>query len=232
MVKFSVIIPAYNEEKLLPKCLASLVDLDYDKSEYEIILVNNNSQDKTKQIALGFNGVKVVDEPKQGNVFALIKGCQAARGEVLAFTDADTQVPKDWLKKFAKAYEDKKVVCVGGPGKHRPVILGSILPELVIYFGGWLFKLSSCFNISVRKSVYNKLGGFDPKINFHQDVYLATQAKKHGQFKFLLNNPVITSSRRYGNPRGVIYVLKSAVNLLSLFLFKKTVFFEFGNVRK
>ncbi len=230
-MKFSIIVPAYNEEKLLPKCLESLVNLDYDKDDFEIILVNNNSQDRTREIGLSFSGVKVLDEPKQGNVFALIKGCQEASGEILAFTDADTQVPKDWLRKFVNIYENTEVVAAGGWGRHYPVIWGAVLPELAIYLGGWLFKLFPCFNLSIRRSTYDKIGGFNPKINFHQDVYLVTQAKKYGQLRFLPNNTVITSSRRYTNPRVIVYILKAGVNFLSLFFFKKTVFFDFGNVR-
>src|SRR3989344_1484192 len=120
MLKFSIIIPAYNEEELLPTCLESLTRLDFDKNRFEIILVNNNSSDRTKEIALGFSGVKVLDELKQGNVFALIKGCRAAQGEILAFTDADTIAPRDWLKKYEQAYSNEKVVFAGGPGMFSP----------------------------------------------------------------------------------------------------------------
>jgi len=231
---FSIIVPAFNEEKLLSGCLDSLVSLDYNKNKFEIILVNNNSSDRTKEIALKYSrrGVKVFDEPKQGNVFALIKGCAEAHGEILVFTDADTKAPKNWLKKYEKVYRDKKVVCAGGPGKLRPVIFGSVLPELIINWGGWLTGFASCFNLSIRESVYEKIGGFNPKINFHQDVYLALRAKKIGKFKFLTDNPVITSSRRYSSLKAVPYVLKALVNIITLLFFKKSVFFEFGDVRK
>ncbi len=231
-MKFSIIIPAYNEEKLLPKCLESLVGLDYDKRDFEIILVNNNSQDKTKEISLSFPGVKVFDEPKQGNVFALIKGCREARGEILAFTDADTQVPRDWLKKFEKAYQDKKVVCVGGPGIFRPVVFAGVVAEWAIRWGGVITKLAPCFNLSIRKKVYEVIGGFDEKINFEQDIYLVTKAKKFGKIKYLLNNPIITSSRRYKNVRkSLVYVSKALINLVSLLVLKKTPFFDFENIR-
>ena len=231
-MKFSIIVPAYNEEKLLPKCLESLVNLDYDKNEFEIILVNNNSQDRTREIALSFSGVKAIDEPKQGNVFALIRGCREARGEILVFTDADTQAPKDWLKKFEKAYQDKKVVCAGGPGIFRPVVFAGAVAERAIRWGGVITKLAPCFNLSIRKKVYEDIGGFDEKINFEQDIYLITKSKKVGKIKYLLDNPIITSSRRYKNVhKSLVYASKGLINLVSLLLLKKTLFFDFDNIR-
>ncbi|MEW5805546.1 MAG: glycosyltransferase [Patescibacteria group bacterium] len=231
MVKFSIIVPAYNEEKNVARCLDSLVNLDFDKNDYEVILVNNNSTDRTKEIAETFSGVKIIDEPKQGNVFALIKGCLQARGEILVFTDADTIVPKDWLIKINQAYQNEKVVCAGGPGKLRPKTFLGFFGEKLFYWGGALTKLAPCFNLSIRKSVYKEIGGFDPKINFHQDTYLVLKAKKRGKAVFLRDNYVITSSRHFKGWPAIPYILKGGINLIFLFLFGKTIFWDFGNVR-
>ncbi len=72
----------------------------------------------------------------------------------------------------------------------------------------------------------------DEKINFEQDIYLVTKAKKFGKIKYLLNNPIITSSRRYKNVRkSLVYVSKALINLVSLLVLKKTPFFDFENIR-
>ena len=231
MLKFSIIVPAYNEEELLPTCLESLTRLDFDKNRFEIILVNNNSNDKTKEIAMGFSGVKVLDEPKQGNVHALIKGCRAAQGEIFLFTDADTVVPRDWLKKYERVYSDAKIVFCGGPGTFSPQILTSVIPEFILYWAGVLTQYAAGFNMSIRKDAYRKLGGFNPKINFNQDAYLSKKAKEIGQTVFLTENAVITSSRRYSTWKVLAYVSKTLVNMVSLQLFGRTVFFDFGEVR-
>jgi len=88
----SIIVPAYNEEKYLPKCLWALTHQDF-KLPYEIIVVDNNSADKTKKIAKKF-GARVVFEKKKGLLKARDKGIKSARAELIAITDADTLVPK------------------------------------------------------------------------------------------------------------------------------------------
>ncbi len=84
----SVVVPAFNEEKFIGRCLEALKRQDFSE-KYEIIVVDNNSTDKTAQIAKRM-GVKVVSEKKQGDVFALRKGCSEAQGEIIAITDAET----------------------------------------------------------------------------------------------------------------------------------------------
>jgi len=103
-VLISVVVPAYNEEKNIGQCLTALKNQDYPSKNYEIIVVDNNSTDKTAQIANEM-GVRVVPEEKQGYVFALRKGCSQAKGEIITITDADALVPKDWLKKIYQAFQ-------------------------------------------------------------------------------------------------------------------------------
>ena len=95
----TVVIAAYNEEKDLPKCLTAITTQNFPKDDYEIIVVDNNSTDKTAEIAKSF-GVKVITETKQGNTFAVKKGMDGAMGEIIANTDADTVVFSDWLSTF------------------------------------------------------------------------------------------------------------------------------------
>jgi glycosyltransferase involved in cell wall biosynthesis len=94
MPLISVIIPAFNEEKFLGNCLFSLKNQDFN--DFEIIVVDNNSRDKTSKIAKKF-GVKLVSEKNQGAALARNRGAKEAKGEILAFTDADTILPKNWL---------------------------------------------------------------------------------------------------------------------------------------
>jgi len=233
MTEISIIVPAYNEEKYLYQCLKALVNQDFDKDKYEIILVNNNSSDKTKEIALSFKKVKVVDEPKQGCVHALIKGCKEARGEIFLFTDADSIAPKDWVGKYYKLYQNEKVVCASGPGRFRPIIWQTILfiqPSL--YIIGMISVIASGFNLSIRRKTYFEFGGFNPNINFNADTYLTLKARKFGKVAFLRKNPIITSNRRFKDPLFPVYLIKSFINCSCLFFFKKTLFYEFSNIRE
>ena len=114
MIKISIVIPALNEEKLLPECLASLGNQDYG-GEYEIIVADNGSTDDTAGIARKF-GAKVVSCPERKGVFyARQAGADAACGEIIAQADADTVYPRDWLQRIADQFASHpEAVAVSG----------------------------------------------------------------------------------------------------------------------
>jgi len=108
MVKISVIIPAFNEEKLLPRCLESLRNQDYE-DEYEIIVADNGSTDDTAGIAREF-GAKVVSCPNRRGVFhARQAGADAACGDIIAQADADTIYPRGWLRRIANQFASRQI---------------------------------------------------------------------------------------------------------------------------
>src|SRR5512143_1531574 len=93
----SVVIPAYNEEKYLPRTLESLKKLD--RKPDEIVVVDGGSTDKTASIARE-HGATVITVAHRGIGFARDKGLMKATGDIVAYTDADTVVPHDWLTKI------------------------------------------------------------------------------------------------------------------------------------
>jgi glycosyltransferase involved in cell wall biosynthesis len=103
-ILISIIIPAYNEEKLIGLCLSSLQNQNFNKRYYEIIVINNASTDNTAQIVQNFE-VRLIDEPKKGVTFAIKRGFMEAKGKIIAITEADTLVPPDWLSKIYKAFQ-------------------------------------------------------------------------------------------------------------------------------
>src|SRR5690554_6896624 len=109
----SIIIPAHNEQQYIAECLTSLTSQDYPKDKYEIIVVDNNSKDLTKEIARTFN-VQVIDQ-ESGPVGAVRNaGAKKAQGEYLAFIDADCIAPINWLSKGAEALSSNNSVYGGG----------------------------------------------------------------------------------------------------------------------
>jgi len=88
-IRFSVVVPAYNEAAYLGRALDSLQHQDYGGT-YEIIVVDNNSTDSTADIAAR-HGVRVVREPQQGVCAARQRGADCARGEIIISTDADSE---------------------------------------------------------------------------------------------------------------------------------------------
>src|SRR5439155_24375518 len=121
--KVSVIVCAYNAADTLEDNLRSLERLNYPN--YEIVLVNDGSKDRTSEIARGFSRVRVVDTPNQGLSAARNVGLAEATGEIVAYTDADTRVDRDWLTFLVQPFLISDVVASGGPNvvpPHHPPI--------------------------------------------------------------------------------------------------------------
>jgi glycosyltransferase involved in cell wall biosynthesis len=227
----SVVVPAFNEEKLIGRCLSALKNQDF-KGKNKIIVVDNNSTDKTAQIAKKM-GVKVITERKQGYVFALRRGCAEARGKYIAITDADSEAPEDWLKNIYNAFEDNpEVVCVGGGTILKNKNWMAFLVEIVYNAVAPFSKAFPGYNLAFRRDAYEKIGGYREEVNFDADVDVCYRLMKEGKLLFLKDNKVATSSRRFKHPGAMAYNLKGAINILWLSLFKKTLFFEFGDVRE
>lgn len=94
-MRVSIVIPAYNEERHLRSCLEAITR--QSAQAYEIIVVDNNSSDRTAAIARSFKGVRVVSESRQGRNFARDAGFNAARGEIIGRIDADIVLPEQWV---------------------------------------------------------------------------------------------------------------------------------------
>jgi len=169
----SVIIPAYNEQEYISQCLKSLVSQDYPKNKYEIIVVDNNSKDKTQEIATEFR-VKVINQ-KSGPVGAVRNaGARQALGELLAFIDADCVAPTDWLSKGADLLKKKDSAYGGGCGlRADPCWIEK----------AWLLEnktppkelLGCC--IFIEKSIFFEVGLFDEKVTSGEDTKLSNSLR-------------------------------------------------------
>ncbi len=187
----SVIIPAYNEEKRLGDCLKSI--LAQTEKPDEIIVVNNNSIDQTVKIAKSF-GAKVVNEHVQGMIPARNRGFNEATGDIIARTDADTRVPKNWIKRIKAGFEkDSDIVGISGPAKFYNV--PSDLTDIPNWIQNAYFKSveevlhHDCLfgpNMAIRKSVWekvkNKVCLNDREV--HEDIDLTINQSKYGKIQF------------------------------------------------
>ena len=121
----SILIPTKNNEKVIESCMKSLINLDYPKERYEIIIVDGHSTDKTVEIAKKY-GAKVFCEEGGSRASACNVGIKYAHGDYVAFTDADCIVDRGWLKNSLKYFNDEEIAGVGGP---------NIVPDDVVPFG-------------------------------------------------------------------------------------------------
>src|SRR3989344_4823515 len=117
-MKISVVIPAYNEEKYISRCLDSLV-AQKTHYEFEVIVVDNNSSDRTDIFAQKYKSrldLKIIKELHQGRGAARASGFAEARGDLILGTEADTQLPSDWIETLCNSlYSSSEIVAVSGP---------------------------------------------------------------------------------------------------------------------
>lgn len=111
-MRISIVIPVYNEEKQLADCLRAIAKLRL--KPYEVIVVDNNSTDRTVHIARRFKFVKIITAKRQGVVYARDRGFNAARGDIIGRIDADTRLPRDWTLRVAQIFDDQTVDAVSG----------------------------------------------------------------------------------------------------------------------
>jgi GT2 family glycosyltransferase len=112
----SVVVPTSNRKKCLEACLNSLSEMNYPKYRLEIIVVDGDSFDGTKEmLRTDFKNVKLVIDRRQGISYARNTGGEVARGEIIAFTDDDCVVDREWLMSLVTAFRDDKIGAVGGP---------------------------------------------------------------------------------------------------------------------
>lgn len=129
----SVIIPAYNEEKFIESVLESI------PKEYEIIVVDDGSTDKTKQMAEGFPNVRVVSHPKKSGKGAALKtGIKNSTGDVFVFIDGDNQFKSSEIPKLVKPIQEDKSDVVLGFRDFSLVPLGRRITNELTRFAIWL----------------------------------------------------------------------------------------------
>lgn len=95
----SVIVPVYNNSELLRKCLAALENQTYSRELYEVVVVDNASEEDINGVVTDFERSRLTYESKPGSYVARNKGISVAKGEVIAFTDSDCIPAKDWIEK-------------------------------------------------------------------------------------------------------------------------------------
>lgn len=225
----SIVIPAFNEEKYIENSLFSLLRSEQKtKINYEVILVNNNSTDKTVQIAKKFKAgmdLRIINEKKQGRGAARARGFEKARGEIILSADSDTIFYPGWIETLAGSIRNN-VVASTNPCKIvdcsplTNAIFNFSQPLLMIVYRIFLghFWMSG-FSSAISKTVYQASGGFDAELQGQEDLDLSFRVAKLGKIKFI-NKPVIFSGRRFRD--GLLKGFYDYVyTMIEAFIFKK-----------
>ncbi len=248
-MKISVVVPAYNEEVLLPACLESifrsLAFAGVPPAEAEVIVVNNASTDRTRKVALSFPGVRVVDEAHKGLTRAKQAGFLAARGEILAHPDADTIMPKEWISRVLAAFaHDPSLVCISGtyyyfdlPRSSRALVYAwygvAFASHLVIRDVLQVGAMVQGGNYAVRRSALEAVGGYDTSIEFYgEDFDIGRRLSKVGKVVFTWRRlPMPSSGRRLAQEGIVMTGLRYGVNNMSSTFLKRPLAHKYTDIR-
>jgi len=228
----SVVIPAYNEEKFLPKTLSSLKKLD--RKPDEIVVVDGGSTDKTAEVARK-NGAKVITVEHRGIGYARDRGLEKATCDIVAFTDADTIVPHDWLVKIEESLSRSKVV--GVFGTFRVPDGWWVYRGYVNFFQPWLnqiyfwlgLPMAPGQNMAFLRKVGLAAGGFPEDYKIAEDIEMMSRLWKKGKVVFR-QDLIVSSSGRRGNegPSMMTRVFKA---FFLYILFKRANIIGFPDMR-
>jgi glycosyltransferase involved in cell wall biosynthesis len=223
-MKFSICIPTLNEEKYIGGILGCLTKQTH--KDFEVIVADGKSEDKTKEAVLKFANkldVRFVKAPKRGTSFQRNYAAKYAGCDYIIFFDADVMIDHDFLEKIG-AYLEKHTVdiltCWNEPLSNR-------LDDELIYLFINIFELELIKKINpgavgvficVKKKAFEKIGGFREQLHFAEDYDLAKRFFKSG-FKYaLLKKPKVkVSVRRFdkdGRFQRVMKEFKAITNYL------------------
>lgn len=192
----SIVIPVFNEEAVIARCLMSVRNLDCESERYEVMIVDNGSTDRTHHVIrdLGFSFVVI---PNVNVATLRNRGAGASRGEFLAFVDADIELAPYWVETGLAAFRDPNIVATGcfpeaprsGTWVQRTWDLQQRGSEECqqVRTVSWLPSA----NLIVRRDAFLAIGGFDEALETGEDVDLGYRLGERGR---LLNNPQMTAT--------------------------------------
>lgn len=199
---FSIIIPAYNEEAYISDTIRSLLLLEYAKENFEIIIVENGSTDKTFETAKSFEGgnVKVVQSQK-GVSKAKNFGMSKINPQTnwIIFLDADTRLEKGFLNELDTYLDLHKAENLSiGTTTVRPEGRKRLYADFWFLFYNTGHALTSTsFAIQIVNAVYRDVIVFDEDRKFAEDLLLIKCLQKYGKFFYFRTKLVTTSTRRF-----------------------------------
>jgi glycosyltransferase involved in cell wall biosynthesis len=169
----SVIIPVYNDAERLAHCLVAIDGQTYPKDRLEILVVDNGSEDHVAEVAKRFERVRLLREPRPGSYAARNHGIREARGEIIAFTDADCLPSPSWIERGVRHLANNpRIGLVGGRIEVFPADprnpTGVELFEMMTgfpqrrYIEEYRFAVTA--SLLTRKNVLDRVGPFNEKL--------------------------------------------------------------------
>jgi len=244
-MKLSFVIPAYNEEKVIGDCIESIErELIGKKFDVEIIVVDNNSSDKTAEIAKSFSGVKVVHEPIKGLSGARHAGYLNSSGDLIANIDANTKLTTNWIEKvFSEFSKNENLVALSGPHFYYDLSRVQRFGVKLFYLFGYInhiinhkiFKTGAMLqggNFVVRRTALEEIGGYNVEFVFYgEDTDIARRIQKVGDVKWTFKFPIYKSGRRLKQEGFFTMGFRYALNHFWTIIFGKPFTRKFRDIK-
>ena len=197
-MKVSVVVLAHNEEKYIEKCLQSLID--QEEKPDEIIVVDNNSKDRTIEVCKKFP-VRIVSEKTPGIIAARNKGFNSALYDIVARCDADSIAPSDWIKKIKENFSINNIVALSGPVSFYDLpVKSTLFSNSYSTVAKRIYKKHVLLgaNMALRKSTWSKIKkeAAAKDHHVHEDVDITMLVGKVGNIGFDKKMVMPTSARR------------------------------------
>jgi glycosyltransferase involved in cell wall biosynthesis len=245
-MRLSFVVPAYNEEAYLPACLESVLAQTGELGDaVEIIVVNNASSDRTREVALGYSGVRVVDEPRKGLTFARQAGFAASTGELIANVDSDSRLTEGWVQTVLKEFAaEPKLVALSGPfiyydmspSQRVSVRIFYAIAYLVYALNRYVLRAGSMVqggNFVLRRAALEKIGGFNTAIAFYgEDTDIARRMNQVGEVKFTFDLKMYSSARRLKKEGTLRTALRYTINYFWTIFGKTPYTKEYTDIRE
>jgi glycosyltransferase involved in cell wall biosynthesis len=254
-MRLSFVVPAFNEEAYLPACLESILEQIQQLPREvaglcEVIVVNNASTDRTREVAMSYPGVTVVDEPRKGLTFARQAGFAASTGALIANVDSDSRLTPGWvaqvLATFAESDLEAELRAKAGVSSSRrplaalsgPVLYYDLSPRQRVlvhgfYLIGWLTYAMNRYvlrvgsmvqggNFVTSRAALEAIGGFNLAISFYgEDTDIARRLNEVGEVRFTFELKMFSSARRLKKEGMLTMAGRYSINYLWTTFFKR-----------
>ena len=185
-MRISVVIPFRNAERHITRCLGALVAQEPFGGESEIILVDDRSTDRSRELAGRFP-VRILTSPARGPYAARNAGIRASTGDVIALTDGDCEAAPDWLRRIAECFgSGESVVLVGPRLPGRDSFALSLIASYERAKDEYVFEgnrtelyYASANNMAVRRDVFERLGPFEERRRGSDTLLVRSVAERY-----------------------------------------------------
>ncbi len=215
MKKVSIVVPVFNGEKTIRDCALSLVNQNFSKNNYEMLVIDNGSTDITFRILQKFKGkIRIFKELKRGPSHARNLGIRYAQGKIILFIDSDCIADRHWIKNMISPFKSKRIKMVGGQiktaeKKNLVQKYCDVFCHTQKEYSEANIPFFASANAAVRKKDILKAGYFNPRFMTCDDLELCTRLLKNKNELYYMENAIVY---HYYPPSLSYFLRKSYIN--------------------